>query len=142
MKKSWLNLAVSKDDARTPLQSPHGCVAADGFRMHIENNAPRCACGNTEIHKGFDRVIGMAKDAPFAFAVNLEYLIDALSGINPDGKVVLFFVDPTKNGISPIVLQDPDGERTAIVMPTHIPEAQKIKNLPKVTTKKQKQVQS
>jgi hypothetical protein len=127
MKKTWLELATHTD--RPNLMKPHGCAASDGTRMHIENANGACQCGDDKQHKAFDNVIKKVKDTPFAFAVNRQYLLDALSGINLDGTVVLFFMTDSK---SPIVIQDPDGEQTAIVMPMHIGEKEKIKNLPYV----------
>jgi hypothetical protein len=135
-KKSWLELATHNE--RKGLTETHACSAADGYRMHIENDKDVCLCGNDKIHEGFDRVIGMVKDAPFCFAVSRQYLIDALSGINPDGRVIVFFAKPGSK--SPVVIQDPDGERTAIIMPmSGIDGVEKPQNLPRVASENPKE---
>lgn len=135
-KKTWLELAVSDDKDRPDLQKVHGCVAADGYRAHIEHTNGACRCGNKKIHKGLDNLFEMVKDSPFSFVVNRKYLLDALSGINPDGTVVIFYVKP--GGSHPIVIQDPDEEQTAIIMPMYVAGnvVQKMNTLPVVTPKK------
>ena len=115
MSKSWLELVVSANEDRKGLMKSHSCVAADGYRMHIENSNGACRCGDNKTHEGFDRLIEMVKDTPFCFAINQEYLMDALSGINSYRHQVLFFIKP--GGTSPIVIQDDEGSRTAIIMP-------------------------
>jgi hypothetical protein len=114
----WLRLATGT--GHPFLTKVHGCAGADGYRMHIENNGEpynSCNCGNDKIHKGFDSVIEMIKDAPFVFAINKKFLMDALSGMEPDSDhhTLLFFTQPDSK--SPIVIQDADAERTAIIMP-------------------------
>ena len=133
-KKSWLELAVSNDDAHTPLSAPHGCIATDGMRAHIEHESGVCECGDEKLHASFDRLLEKMSRLPFAFVVNKKYLTDALSGVNPDGTAVVFFVDIKPDGQSPIVLQDPDGERSAIIMPMWISGGENMKPLPRVAS--------
>jgi hypothetical protein len=131
MKKDhWLELATSDLPEKPALHRVHECAASDGVRMHIDNTGNPCDCGEELQHKAFDRVIDGVKDTPFAFAINKDFLFDALNGINPDGKYVLFFVKDAK---SPIVLQDPDGYETAIIMPVHDENVSKPQDLPQVT---------
>lgn len=125
----WLELATSNDDARPSLHKPHGCAAADGIRMHIINDEPPCQCGDDKQHESFDRVIDGITEIPFAFAINKKFLMDALQGINPNGNYVLFFVKDAK---FPIVLQDPDGFETAIIMPVDDRDTPTPQNLPRV----------
>jgi hypothetical protein len=131
MKKDhWLELATSDHPERPGLHRVHECAASDGIRMHIDNTGNPCDCGDDLRHKAFDRVIDGVKDTPFAFAINKDFLFDALNGINPNGKYVLFFI---KDGKSPIVIQDPDGCETAIIMPVHDENVSKPQDLPHVT---------
>jgi len=141
MKKSWFELALSDDEVRTDLHTHHGCIAADGMRAHIEPENGACQCGNDKLHKGFDQFLENVKNFPIAFVVNRKYLLDALSGINPDGTAVVFFME--QGGASPIVIQDPDGEKTAIIMPMYAEamRVEKMKKLPRVTPKSTEQVQ-
>jgi hypothetical protein len=74
-------------------------------------------------------VIEGVKEIPFAFAINKNFLFDALNGINPEGSYVLFFV---KDATSPIVIQDLDGYKTAIIMPLNERDTLKPQNLPHV----------
>jgi hypothetical protein len=126
----WLELATSDLEERPALHKVHECAAADGIRMHIDNRGNPCECGDEKQHKSFDRVIEGVKEIPFAFAINKNFLFDALNGINPEGSCVLFFV---KDATSPIVIQDPEGEQTAIIMPMHDEDVRKPQNLPQVT---------
>lgn len=126
----WLELATSDHPDRPALHKVHECAASDGIRMHIENMGNPCDCGDEKQHKAFDRVINSVKEIPFSFAVNKDFLFDALSGINPEGKYVLFFIKDAK---SPIVIQDPDGYQTAIIMPVNDENVTKPQDLPQVT---------
>jgi hypothetical protein len=129
-KEHWLELATSDLEERPALRKVHECVAADGIRMHIDNRGNPCDCGDNKQHQAIDRVINGVKEIPFAFAINKNFLFDALNGINPDGSYVLFFVKDAK---SPIVIQDPDGTETAIIMPLNDMSVPKPQNLPQVT---------
>jgi hypothetical protein len=137
-KKSWLELAVSDDDTNPKLNKVHGCIAADGFRAHIEHANGPCDCGNDKLHKNLDGLLEMVKDTPFSFVVNRKFLLDALSGINPDGTAVIFYVKP--GGTHPIIIQDPDEEQTAIIMPMYVAgvEAEPMKPLPRVAPEAKK----
>jgi len=126
----WLELATSNHKKRPELHRVHECAASDRIRMHILNRGNPCDCGNDKQHKSFDRVIEGTKDTPFAFAINKKFLFDALNGINPDGNYVLFFIKDAK---SPIVIQDPDGNETAIIMPLNNENISKPQNMPHVT---------
>jgi hypothetical protein len=131
----WMKLATGT--GRPFLTKVHGCAGADGYRMHIENNGEPCNCDD-QSHKGFDSVIEMVKDAPLAFAIDKKFLMDALSGMEPDGDhpILLFFTQPGSK--SPIVIQDADAERTAIIMPlnsSNMPT--KPQDLPRVAQTKE-----
>jgi hypothetical protein len=134
----WLELATTDLEERPALHRVHECVSADGMRMHIDNRGNPCECGDEKQHKAFDRVIDGVKETPFAFAINKNFLFDALNGINPDGKYVLFFIKDAK---SPIVIQDPDGFQTAIIMPVDDDNTHKPQNLPHVTPEPVKPVE-
>lgn len=135
-KKDWLELATSEDPDRGNLGTPHGNIAADGIRMHINNSGSPCQCDNTKQHQGFYHVIDGIKDIPFAFSINKELLIDALAGMDTN-QIFFYVAAPNK----PVVIQDLLHNRTAIVMPMHFDghdEKETPSNLPKAPKKEKK----
>lgn len=125
----WLEAAGASDKAS--LTHPHACIGTDGTRMHIANNAdPDCNCGNSSLHSGFNRIIENAEMARFSFAVSRQLLIEALSGINPDDDCILFF---TSSPTAPIVVQDREVSRTAIIMPMAYESTKPV--MPRITPK-------
>lgn len=109
---SWINLALSNDEDRKALIVPHGGIASDGTRMHIDENAlHECKCGDDKTHQSFKTIIAKAfKQTKFSFTINPKYLIDALRGF--EDKVNIFVSADSKM----IVLQDDFGFRSAIVL--------------------------
>lgn len=132
--EEWLKLAASKNPDMEKYATPHAHVAADGFRMHIVHNKKDaiCDCDTQKVHKNFNTVIEMAKNATLCFSVNKEFLLEALSGVSPESDRVNFFVSgPTE----PIVIQDFLCTRTAIIMPMRDVNTDYRPNIPKFTVK-------
>jgi hypothetical protein len=115
--KQWLGLAKRKGDNRANLGKIHGNFAADGYRMHVVEGKP-CKCKDKQTHRITEqKIIPSGEKSRFVFAVNRQFLLDALAGIEND--VVVIFGDEK----SPVVIQGLgengfcDESRTALIMP-------------------------
>lgn len=94
----------------------HGHTGVDGIRIHISHDdGTECDCGLEETHKGVNNVLRKAEKAEFLFGIDLRYLMDALSGIDPEEnkKVIFYFQDKDKI----VVIQDSEQTRSAVIMP-------------------------
>jgi hypothetical protein len=110
----WFKMAVSKD--REEIEAPHGMIAADGYRIHVDNLADECDCGDTDTHKKIERVVDISrKEARFAFAVSKEFLLEAIAGIDDD--ILLFFCGKSNE---PVIVQERENGRAAIIMPVDV----------------------
>jgi hypothetical protein len=115
--KEWLQLATRKENgSHRELRKVHGNFAADGYRMHVVEGKP-CKCKNEQTHRTTEqKIIPMGEKSRFVFAINRQFLLDALAGI--ETKVVVFFGDEK----SPVIIQGLgdegcDESRTALIMP-------------------------
>jgi hypothetical protein len=106
----WLELAAS--DEVEAFVKPHGDMASDGMRAHLHCHGDACDCENEEAHTKLDGVIAAAKESKFLFALNRQFLLEALAGMDDDA--VLFFGKGPKD---PAVLCDVDCVYAAIIMP-------------------------
>jgi hypothetical protein len=117
----WFKMAVSED--RDEIKKPHGKIAADGYRIHIDNITHDCECGDVDPHRKIEHVIDLTrKEISFSFAISKEFLLEALAGIEDD--TVLFFSGGPKK---PVAIQDREGDRAAVIMPVDV-----IKPTPKL----------
>lgn len=115
--EEWLRLAVDED--RKGLDVIHTNVACDGFRMHIALDIKKnCECDARHLHTSLNAVIDMGRKASFSFSINRTLLLEALAGINPDEGYINFFVSGPED---PVVIQEPEAVRTAIIMPLKKP---------------------
>jgi hypothetical protein len=111
----WKSLAISNDESRDFIHQTHGEFAADGFRMHVVKDGSTCGCVFDEQMKTTFKTC--KKDALFSFAVNRQFLIDALAGIG-SGSDGVFFFSSGRN--KPVVLSNDNGDRIAVIMPLGI----------------------
>lgn len=118
--EDWLKLATSEQIE--PTRHPHGCASTDGIRIHLSVYSGDCICGNKKFHKSLNKVIELASESAFVFRVNRRYLVEALSGINPENDVLCFFSSGPK---TPIVIRDDEGSRAAVIMPIDSGEDEK-----------------
>jgi hypothetical protein len=110
----WFKLAVSEN--RKEIQSPHGMIAADGYRIHVDNLADECDCGDTVTHAKIEHVIDVArKEAHYAFSISKAFLLAALAGIDDD-TVQFFCGEPNQ----PVIIQERQNGRAAIIMPVDV----------------------
>lgn len=105
-----------------------GGIGADGFRMHISENAT--LVDGEPVSDTFFKVIEniVAEGPKFLFCANKKYITDALAGMESDK--VLFFSSGSEKAI---VIQEFDSRTAAIVMPMYLTseEKERAMDLPK-----------
>jgi hypothetical protein len=118
---NFVDLAISSDPNRAGLNMAHGGIGGDGYRIHISTELSReCDCGNEKMHKSLnDTLDRVVSEAPFAFAINRQFLLEALAGI-PSGEHAgeIYFHYSARD--KAIIITSPDMTRAAVLMPMRI----------------------
>lgn len=112
----WLSLTTFKGKGHAhALNMIHGNASSDNNRMHINLlESSECLCSREDTHEKFNKNIELAESAPFAFAVNRQFLVEALAGLNPEDGYLLIY---NAGADHPIVITETDQHRVAIIMP-------------------------
>jgi hypothetical protein len=116
----WLKLAVNTD--KEQLATIHGDEASDGFRIHQATDRDSLfECWRSDWHEKIRKMLEQSKrDNTLHIAIDRQYLIEALAGINSeDTDMIQIWINPA-NKIAPILVCNK--MRNALIMPMHNPE--------------------
>jgi hypothetical protein len=128
----WLDMATNHE--KEALQLRHGNAATDGVRIHAADAGRDCNCNNPQdIHGKINHIMDIAEnECKLAFLIDRQLLIDALAGME-EGAIVFYCGTPTQ----PIVLEEADGSRYAVIMPLQPKEERRqTPDIPRVKTEK------
>lgn len=112
----WLALAASDDEDRRALTKAHAGVAANGYCVHVATSeGVECFCGNAEHHEKMNKLMEDFETIPYAFSINRQFLLEALSGILDEDNGMINFYFQAKD--KPVAISETSGARAAVIMP-------------------------
>lgn len=133
--KKFVELAVSSDMNRGGLTGAHAGFGADGFRIHLATEeGNECYCLDEKTHNTMNEVLGkVTSESPFIFAINRQFLLEALAGI-PAGEHAgeIYFHYSKKD--QAVIITSSDMTRAAVIMPMNIEMLTPLK-LPRIETR-------